>query len=289
MNQQQTGSLVLVATPIGNLSDLSPRAEQALRDADVIACEDTRHTRKLLAAKSILGKRLLAVHAHNEQAAAEGLVGLMRQGYVVALVSDAGTPGISDPGQLVVAAAVEAGFPVSGIPGPAAVVLALAVSGLPTDRFVFEGFLPTKGAARKRRLAEVAAETRTVVVYEAPHRIFDLLTELRSVCSPERLVSVSRELTKSFEHTWRGRLVDATPEVIEARGEFVVVLDGAVAVAATVDDAMIFEALESARRQGLSNRDAIDEVSNSLHVIRKRVYELATSPPGAGSEKIMKP
>jgi 16S rRNA (cytidine1402-2'-O)-methyltransferase len=274
-----TGCLVLVATPIGNLSDLSPRAEQELRDADAIACEDTRHTRKLLSARGIEGKRLLAVHDHNEIVAAPGLVSLIEQGQRIALVTDAGTPGISDPGQRVVAAVVAAGFDVIGIPGPAAVIVALVVSGLPTDRFVFEGFLPVKGPDRKSRLAEIATERRTIVLYEAPHRIVDLLNDLTASCGPDRLVSVSRELTKKFEQTWRGPIHLGAAEFTDPRGEFVVVVSGALPVQQTVDDAAIHLALASARSEGLSNRDAIARVSESLGVIRKRVYDLATQRP----------
>jgi 16S rRNA (cytidine1402-2'-O)-methyltransferase len=288
-----TGCLVLVATPIGNLSDLSPRAEQELRDADVIACEDTRHTRKLLSARNIEGKRLLAVHDHNEHAAAAGLVALIQGGQRVALVTDAGTPGISDPGERVVAAVAEAGYDIIGIPGPAAVIVALVVSGLPTERFVFEGFLPTKGSERKARLGEIATERRTIVLYEAPHRIVGLLTDLLSVGGPDRKVSVSRELTKKFESTWRGPLSEAVSQFPDPRGEFVVVLAGAQPVEVFADDAMILEALTTARATGMSNRDAIQFVSDSMHVIRKHVYDLATGAklirPGANGQNITEP
>jgi 16S rRNA (cytidine1402-2'-O)-methyltransferase len=278
-----TGCLILVATPIGNLSDLSPRAEQELRDADVIACEDTRHTRKLLSARRIEGKRLLAVHDHNEHAAAAGLVSLIQSGQRVALVTDAGTPGISDPGQRVVAAVAEAGYDIIAIPGPAALIVALVVSGLPTDRFVFEGFLPAKGAERKARLGEIGAERRTTILYEAPHRIVGLLTDLLAVCGPDRKVSVSRELSKKFESTWRGTLADAGAQFPDPRGEFVVVLAGAQPVEVSVDDDMIRVALAAARASGLSNRDAIQAVSDSMHVIRKHVYDLATGAPSTGA------
>ena len=188
-----TGELILVATPIGNLGDLSPRAVEALQTADAIACEDTRHTRKLLSAHSITGKRLLAVHEHNEEAAADGIVSLLMRGETVALVTDAGTPGISDPGTRVVQAAVKAGLAVSCVPGPAAFVCALVVSGLPTERFVFDGFLPKKGTERRARIAALATETRTAILYESPHRIVDPLAELALELGARRQVSVSRE------------------------------------------------------------------------------------------------
>ncbi len=278
----RVGSLVLVATPIGNLGDLSPRAEQALRDADAIACEDTRHTRKLLSARGIEGKRLLAVHEHNEHVAADGIVGLLVQGQTIALVTDAGTPGISDPGQRVVIAAVRAGFAVQCVPGPTALVVALVVSGLETDRFVFEGFLPVKGSERKSRLTEIAAQRRTVVLYEAPHRLIHLIEDLVHVCGADRLVSISRELTKKFEETWRGCLGDAADHFVEPRGEFVLVLAGAAPKLEEATDDKLLSALADAWANGMTNRDAVQHVTDQfVHydgVTRKRVYDLATSP-----------
>ena len=278
------GELILVATPIGNLGDCSPRAVATLRDCDAIACEDTRHTRKLLSALGISRKRMLAVHEHNEGAAAEGLIGLLQRGQRIALVTDAGTPAISDPGQRVVAAVAAAGFRVTCVPGAAAVIVALAVSGLPTDRFVFEGFLPRSGRERKERLQELATETRTSVIYESPQRIAKTLADLVGAVGADRRVSVSRELTKKFETTWRGTLANAAPEFAsgEPRGEFVVVLGGAqVAAGASspqLDPTEIRAKIDALRAQGMRTRDAVDAVADETGVARRQVYAIATAP-----------
>ncbi len=269
------GRLVLVGTPIGNLSDLSPRAVQALTEADVIACEDTRVTRKLLSHAGITGHRLIAVHEHNEAASAARLVDLAAGGQTIAVVSDAGMPGISDPGERLVTAAVEAGLPVEVVPGPSAAITALVLSGLPADRFCFEGFLPRKGGERKRRLAAIAAETRTTVVFEAPHRVAVLALELASACGADRPVAVARELTKIYEEVWRGTLGEAVAwlDQKEPRGEYVLVIGGAPPVA--VDDAAIELALERRLAAGDARRSAVDAVAADLDVPRRRVYEAA--------------
>ena len=272
------GRLVLVATPIGNLGDLSPRAVESLRAADAIACEDTRHTRKLLAHAAITGKRLLAVHEHNETDAAAGVVGLLEAGQSVALVTDAGTPAISDPGTKVVRAVLDASFEVEAVPGPAALIVALIVSGLPTERFCFEGFLPRSGAARKDRVSEISVERRTVVMYEAPHRIIALLHDLVTACGAERRVSVSRELTKRFEQTWRGRLDDAVAGIGEPRGEYVVVLEGgAKQPTPIVDDASVQTMIATHRAAGATTRDAVDAVTAATGRARRDVYGIATT------------
>ena len=271
--------LVLVATPIGNLDDLSPRAVTALREADVIACEDTRHTRKLLSHAGITGHRLIAVHEHNEHDAAPGIVGLLAAGHTVALVTDAGTPGISDPGARVVAAVTAAGYDVECIPGPAALIVALVVSGLATDRFCFEGFLPRRGSLRQQRLTEVAAERRTVVLYEAPHRMIELVDDLVGVCGTERLVSVSRELTKRFEQTWRGSLGSAIEALGEPRGEYVVVMEGASNLEVIWGDDDVLERLAAQKGAGVSTRDAVDAVTALTGRPRREVYALATVRP----------
>jgi 16S rRNA (cytidine1402-2'-O)-methyltransferase len=271
--------LVLVATPIGNLGDLSPRGAAALRSADAIACEDTRHTRKLLAAAGIDAKRLLAVHEHNELAAGPGIVALIERGAQVALVTDAGMPAISDPGERIVAAVVAAGLPVTCVPGPSAVVVALALSGLPTDRFVFEGFLPRRGADRALRLSEVAGERRTVVLYEAPHRLVRTLTDLLQVCGGTRRCTVSRELTKHFEDTQRGTLAElvAATTAVEPRGEHVIVLEGATERADPVfDDAAVRALVDAHRERGLRTREAVDAVAGTTGLPRRRVYSIAT-------------
>ncbi len=269
------GRLVLVGTPIGNLSDLSPRAVQALTDADVIACEDTRITRKLLSHAGITGRRLIAVHGHNEAASADRLVALATAGQTVAVVSDAGMPGISDPGARLVTAAVEAGVAVEVVPGPSAAITALVLSGLAADRFCFEGFLPRKGGERKRRLAAIAAETRTTVLFESPRRVAALAPELASACGADRPVAVARELTKFHEEVWRGTLGAAAAWLAssEPRGEYVLVIGGA--PAAVIDDAAVEQALGRRLAAGEARRSAVDAVVADLGVPRRRVYEAA--------------
>lgn len=271
------GKLVLVATPIGNLGDIGARAAEALAGCHTIACEDTRVTRRLLSALQIPAPRLLAVHEHNELAAADGIVELLAAGDVT-MVTDAGTPGISDPGARIVAAAVAAGFEVECIPGPSAFVIALVVSGLPTDRFVFEGFLPRKGAPRRSRLKEIGQEHRTVVLYEAPHRMLETLRDLRGHCGDDRPVSISRELTKRFETTVRGLL--GSVEIGEPRGEYVIVLGGAPrADANEIDDEMLRAALAEHRAEGRSTKAAIAAVALATGAPKRRVYELAITGP----------
>jgi 16S rRNA (cytidine1402-2'-O)-methyltransferase len=273
------GRVVLVGTPIGNLGDLSPRAAETLASADVICCEDTRHTRKLLSAAGISAPRLVALHEHNEQGAGEYAVRLAEEGKQVAVVCDAGMPGISDPGERVVRAAARAGVPVDVVPGPSAVVTALVLSGLPTDRFSFEGFLPRKGPERRRRLQSIASEERTTVVYESPHRVAKTLVDLRELCGGTRQVALVRELTKRFEEVWRGTLDDAVSRIEddEPRGEFVLVLEGQEPVGP--DDQAITDALAEALAGGAERRRAVEEVSASLGAPRNRVYRLAHGQP----------
>jgi 16S rRNA (cytidine1402-2'-O)-methyltransferase len=274
----KAGTLVLVATPIGNLGDLSDRARTALREASAIAAEDTRHTRKLLSSQNISGVRLLAVHEHNEQAAADGIVNLLARGHTIALVADAGTPGISDPGMRVVAAVITAGHEVVCVPGPVAFVAALVVSGLPTERFVFEGFLPRSGVARQVIISEIAASVRTTVFYEAPTRVVRTLKEFAAVCGDQRLVSVSRELTKRFEQTWRGNLGGAVSYFAdqEPKGEFVITI-GPVhkPEVKAPDDEAIRVLLAGHVSAGKRNREAIDAVTTETGLPRKQVYAIA--------------
>ena len=223
------GTLYVVATPIGNLGDLSPRALDTLRSVAAVCAEDTRHTRQLLSHYGV-ERPLIALHEHNEAELADKLVARMRGGDALALVSDAGTPLVSDPGFRLVRAAREAGIKVSPIPGASAVIAALSVAGLPSDRFVFEGFLPAKTAARRERLSQLASETRTLVLYESSHRIADALDDLVTVFGASRRAVVARELTKLFETVLDGPL-DALRARIEAdpnqsKGEFVVLVQG---------------------------------------------------------------
>ncbi len=273
------GALVLIGTPIGNLGDLAPRAAEELGRADAVACEDTRRTGRLLAHVGVRAPVLLVVNDHTEATAVRDMLARLDRGERVAVVSDAGMPGISDPGERLVAAASEAGHRVEVVPGPSAAVTGLVASGLPAGRFVFEGFLPRKGSARTERLAAVAGERRTVVLYEAPHRLVRTLADLVDVCGPQRRVVLARELTKLHEELWRGPLAGAVLrcEEVAPRGEYVVVLDGSPAPEAATDE-QIAVALEAERAAGLTTRDAVAEVAAALRVPKRRVYALATRP-----------
>ena len=220
------GTLFLVATPIGHLEDISARALRILREVDLVAAEDTRHTRRLLQHFGI-STRLVSLHEHNERARATSLVERVRAGQNVALVTDAGSPGIADPGYPLVRAAISAEVRVESVPGPSAVITALQVSGLPTDAFLFAGFLPPRGAARRRRLEELSERRETVVVFESPHRIDAALADLEEVWG-ERPIALARELTKIHEQVLRGtaREVRAALEPDRRRGEMVLVLGG---------------------------------------------------------------
>ena len=281
---ERTGALVLVATPIGNLGDLSPRAVAELRDADLIAAEDTRRTRTLLTHAGIpAAGRLRAVHAHNEHVEAERIVGLVRDGARVVYVSDAGTPGVSDPGERLVRACVEEGLTVEVVPGPSAVLAALVISGLPTTPFVFEGFLARKGGARTERIAAMRSAGATTVLFEAPLRVAATLAELRDALGGERRAVVARELTKLHEEVLRGTLADLADAVAAktTRGEYVIVIGPAVRDAAgtAIDDTEIRSALQRALAAGSSTRDAAATVAADLGVAKRRVYELAVAMP----------
>ncbi len=242
----------------------------------MVVCEDTRRARKLLAHAGITGKQLVAVQGHNEAAEARRVMAYLEDGRRVALTTDAGTPGISDPGQRLVAAAARAGHQVLVVPGPSAVIAALAVSGLPAQRFVFEGFLPRKGRERSERLAAVAAERRTLVLYEAPNRVRQTVDDLLAACGPHRRVALARELTKLHEEVWRGNLSDAAEHVgaVEPRGEHVVVVEGAPAEPAA-SDADIEGALAARMGAGEDKRAALAAVAAELHVPKRRVYDVA--------------
>jgi 16S rRNA (cytidine1402-2'-O)-methyltransferase len=269
-----TGSLILVATPIGNLGDLSPRAAETLARVGVIACEDTRHTRKLLSHAGISGKQLLAVHDHNEAGQVAHVLGLLDRGVDVAVVTDAGTPGISDPGTRLVVAAAGAGARVEVVPGPSALVAALVLSGLPTARFCFEGFLPRKGRERAERLGAIAAERRTTVIYEAPHRLEATLADLVAAGGPLRLVAVARELTKLHEEVWRGTLDGALARARGSppRGEHVLVVEGTAAPEPASDE-QVEATLAAKLAGGLPAKEAVPLVAAELGVPKRRVYD----------------
>lgn len=270
-----SGTLVLVATPIGNLGDLPPRAVEVLQRAALICCEDTRRTGRLLAHAGIEGVRMRRVDDHTEAAAVDEVVRLLEEGLDVALVSDAGTPGVSDPGERLVAAVLDAGHDVSTVPGPAAAIAALVVSGFATDRFVFEGFLPRKGERRRERLDAVAGELRTVVLYESPKRLGATLGQLAEVAGDERRAAVARELTKLHEEVVRGTLGELREHFSDApKGEIVIVVEGAAPRAPATDDEIV-AALTARRTEGSSTRDAVDAVAATTGAARRRVYDLA--------------
>jgi 16S rRNA (cytidine1402-2'-O)-methyltransferase len=271
------GALVLVGTPIGNLGDLPPRAAEALAGADVVCCEDTRRTGRLLALAGIERRPFVVVNEHTEEREVPGVMARLARGERVALVSDAGMPGVSDPGGRLVAAAVAAGHPVEVVPGPSAALAALVVSGLPAGRFVFEGFLPRKGSGRAERLAAVSEELRTIVLYEAPHRLARTLADLVGACGSDRRVVVARELTKLHEEVWRGTLAEAVEWVAgrEPPGEIVVVLAGAPAAAPPGDDE-VRAAVAAELAAGASARDAARSVAARLDIPRRRAYAIAT-------------
>jgi 16S rRNA (cytidine1402-2'-O)-methyltransferase len=273
------GQLVLVATPIGNLDDLSPRAARTLATADVVACEDTRRTGRLLAHIGA-DVPMVAVHDHNEGVRAGQLCDRVAAGEVVALVSDAGTPGISDPGYEVVRAAVARGLAVTAVPGPAAILHALVVSGLPTDRFAFEGFLPRKAGPRRARLAGLAREDRTLVFYVAPHRAEADLAAMVEAFGGDRPAVLTRELTKVFEEARRGPLADlaAGAAADPPRGEVTVVVGPAPAPdpAADVGEEAVRARVDQLVAGGASRRDAVRQVAEETGLPKRRVYDLAT-------------
>jgi 16S rRNA (cytidine1402-2'-O)-methyltransferase len=275
-NEVVFGELVVVATPIGNLGDISRRALELLTSADVVYCEDTRHSRTLFSAHGIPVKgRLHSLHEHNEVSQCEDIVARVREGQVVVLISDAGTPGISDPGSRVVAAVAEAGLRVTTAPGPAAVIAALTISGLATDRFVMEGFVGRKVGERELLYRQWIREPRTIVFYESPQRLSTTLNEL-SVHFAERRVAVVREITKFHEEVVRGTVRDVA-DIFGARdvlGEIVVVLAGAPAALA-VDDETVRAALVDQMASGLSVRDAVSYVADTLGVAHRSAYQLA--------------
>lgn len=271
------GTLYVVATPIGNLEDLTLRAARILREADLVVAEDTRVTARLLARLEV-AKPLLACFEHSGPGRVAEVVERLRGGARVALVTDAGTPAISDPGAEVVRSAISAGIPVVPVPGPCAAAAGLSVAGLPADRFAFEGFLPRKGQERAARLAALCDEPRTVVLYEAPHRIRTTLADLAAALGPRPAVLL-RELTKLHEEVVRGDLVALAGEIgkREPRGEYVLVLAGAPPPppAAPADDATVATALHQALAEGLDRKAAIRAVARRLGLPRREAYRVA--------------
>lgn len=275
--EPQGGVLYLVGTPIGHRGDLSPRAQMVLAGVDRIACEDTRHSGQLLHFFGI-SKPLLSFHEHNQKQRIPALLDALGAGEALALVSDAGLPGISDPGEALVAAARAAGHRVVCIPGPCAATTALVSSGLPSGRFCFEGFLPLKGRERKSRLEAISQESRTTVLYEAPHRLVRLLQELVEHCGPERPVQVARELTKRHEEQVGPDLAGALAHFLASapQGECTLVLGGA-ATEATVlawDETQLRQELTALVASGLTASEAAKELAQSSGLQRRALYGL---------------
>lgn len=273
---KSSGSLILVATPIGNLGDITQRAVETLQSADVICCEDTRHSGKLLAHFGVTDKKLIVINEHTEYDAREEIVALVVSGSLVALITDAGTPGISDPGERLVTAVIEAGGHITAVPGASALTMALVVSGLPTSRFVFEGFLPRSGIERTERLAMTTTESRTIVLYEAPHRLVKTLSDLTTACGAMRRVVLARELTKLHEEIWRGTLQDANMFVAntEPRGEYVIIIEPAKPPAPPTNEELL-AAIRAEIAKGVSRKDSAARVSARFGVAKRTVYELA--------------
>ena len=269
------GTLFVVATPIGNLADLSPRAAETLRRVSAVAAEDTRHTRPLLTHAGSSAE-LISVHAHSAPQALERVLERLALGKDVALVTDAGTPAVSDPGAALVAAARARDFPVITIPGPTAVAAALAVSGLVADRYLFLGFLPRKGGERRRLLERIAKSEWTVVLFESPNRAVELLDDLAAVCGGERAAALARELTKVFEETRSGTLADLAGYYRESppRGEVTLIIAGSGAPerepAPPDPQARARELLA----QGMTRRDVADRLADETGITRNTAYRL---------------
>jgi 16S rRNA (cytidine1402-2'-O)-methyltransferase len=264
--------LYVVATPIGNLEDITLRALRVLREVDLIAAEDTRQTRKLLSRYDI-ETELTSYHEHNERSKAVQLVDRLESGENIAIVSDAGTPTISDPGYHVVRNAIQRGIPVTSIPGPSAAIAALSVSGLPTDRFTFDGFLPSKRSRRRQVLVQHKAEEGTMVYYEAPHRIKDTLTDMVEILG-DRQVVVARELTKMHEEFFRGPLSQVVAEVTgrEMRGEFVIIVAGCPENSEFNEDQLILE-VERLQRSGLKASEIVKALAQFYPIPKRDVYK----------------
>lgn len=269
------GTLYVVATPLGNLGDLSPRAADTLKRVSVVAAEDTRHSKPLLHHAGSKAE-LISFHGHSSDRALERILRILQEGRDVALITDAGTPAISDPGVALVAEARQRGIPVVTIPGPTAVAASLAVSGIPGDRYLFLGFLPRKGSDRRRLLLTAASSEWTVVMFEAPNRVAQLLADLAAACGPDRQAAVSRELTKVFEETRSGTLQELSEHYADAplRGEVTVVIAG---TGKQRVEARPPDPAERARvllEEGLSRKDVADRLAEETGISRNTAYRL---------------
>jgi 16S rRNA (cytidine1402-2'-O)-methyltransferase len=275
-NEITANTLYLVGTPIGNLGDMTMRGLEVLKGVDTIAAEDTRHTGKLLHHFQIKTPQI-SYHQHNEQQRIPDLIERLKSGKSIALVTDAGMPGISDPGYLLVSACVAAGIRVIPIPGVTAVITAVSASGLPSDRFVFEGFLPAKGQERRDRLESVSGDARTLVFYESPHRLRQTLADFATTFGVDRQIVLGRELTKLHEEFWRGNISEAIEHYtqVEPQGEYAIVLAGAAVSHPTLSDEAIDNALIELMLAGTSRSQASRIVAEQISQSRRYVYQLA--------------
>jgi 16S rRNA (cytidine1402-2'-O)-methyltransferase len=275
------GRLVVCATPIGNLEDASPRLARALAEADLVACEDTRQTRKLLAHLGVT-TRMTSYHEVGERERAKELADRVAAGLRLALVTDAGMPAVSDPGYPLITACLERGVPVEVVPGPSAAMAALVASGLPTDRFCFEGFLPRRPGQRDRRLAELAAEPRTMVFFEAPHRALATLDAMAAAFGPARPAAAARELTKLHEQVLRGPLAEVREQLAAqgARGELTLVVAGVPPGAEAANPADLAAEVAARVEGGASTRDAVTAVAEATGTPRRAVYQAVLDARG---------
>lgn len=266
------GILYICPTPIGNLEDITLRTIKVLNEVDLIAAEDTRHTLKLLNHYNIK-KPLISYHEHNKITAGEKILEEIKKGKKIALVTDAGMPGISDPGEDIIKRCIEENIELVALPGPTAFVLALVLSGLSTESFVFEGFLPSKGKERKDRLNKLKSETRTIILYEAPHRIISLLKDLLEALG-NRKIAISRELTKIHEETFRGTIQEAIEkfESQNPKGEFVLVVEGTDVEEQSFDHISIKEHIKMYMDEGLSKKESIKKVAKERNIPKSQVY-----------------
>lgn len=274
----KSGTLYVVATPLGNLNDLSPRAVEVLGAVEIVAAEDTRRSRKLLAHLEV-HPRLLSFHAHSPPGRLQELAAALSRGQDVAVLTDAGTPGISDPGPALIRRARDDGADIIPVPGPSAVTTALSVSGLPTDRFQFLGFLPRRGADRQRLIRQVVESPLVTVLFESPHRLVRLLEDLDDACADGRTVVVARELTKVHEQVRSGTLSELAGyyRMEPPRGEITIVLEGNVPAPVAVDTAAVAERGRQLLRQGATRRDAARQLAAECRIPRREAYRIVTA------------
>jgi len=272
----EKSTLYIVATPIGNLEDMTFRAVRVLQQVDRIAAEDTRHTGRLLQHFQINTPQI-SYHEHNHSQRGEEIIAKIQAGEAIALVTDAGMPGISDPGFELIRDCIQAKIPVVPIPGCSAVITALSTAGLPTTRFVFEGFLPAKGEARRDRLTAIATEQRTIVLYESPHHLRQTLEDLAVTLGKERSVVLGRELTKLYEEFWRGSLGEAIAHYAlqEPKGEFTLVVAGIHPTSGIISPAALKQELRDLILNGMSRSQASRELANLTPLPRQQLYQLA--------------